>query len=65
MLNVICSHCQQKFQFDPTTIWNSPGGITNLKGGTKVVIQCEQCKQWLTLELTVAKLEEKSGQDVD
>jgi hypothetical protein len=65
MLNVTCPHCQQKFQFDPTKTWTSPGGITNLKGGTKVVIQCEQCKHWLALELTVAKLEETPSQDAE
>jgi hypothetical protein len=59
MVNVACPHCQEKFQFDPAKIWNSPGGITNLKGGTKIVIRCEHCKEWITLELTVAKMEEK------
>ncbi|HEV3145742.1 MAG TPA: hypothetical protein VGZ47_17775 [Gemmataceae bacterium] len=62
MLNVSCPHCQHTFLFDPATVWTSPGGITNLKGGTKVVIQCEKCKQWLSLELTVAKLEENPAE---
>ena len=65
MLNVTCPHCQQKFEFDPTKIWTSPGGITNLKGGTKVVIRCEHCKEWITLELTVSKLDEQPSQHVE
>src|SRR5262249_43504954 len=63
MLNVTCPHCQQTFLFDPAKIWTSPGGITNLKGGTKVVVQCEKCKQWLILELSITKLDEKPNQE--
>jgi len=64
MLTVTCPHCQQKFDFDPAKIWTSPGAITNLTGGSRVVIQCEHCKQWLTVALSVKKLDNKpnSGQ---
>jgi len=65
MLNVNCPHCQQEFQFDPTSVWTSPGGITNLIGGTKVVIRCDHCKQWISLELTVTKLQEKPSRDAE
>jgi hypothetical protein len=64
MLTVLCPRCQQTFEFNPAKIWSSPGAITNLTGGTRVVIQCEHCKQWLTVALSVTKLDDKpnSGQ---
>ena len=53
MQTIKCPHCAVTFNFDPKSIWNSPGTIKKLPNtkAAKVPLQCAKCKQWLTVEL--------------
>jgi len=51
MQNVTCKNCQQKFDFDPKTVWTSPGELQRSVSSIppRVVIQCPRCEEWLAI----------------
>ena len=42
MQRVCCPHCNQTIEFDPKTIWTSPGTPPK-----DAIIQCPSCKNWV------------------
>jgi hypothetical protein len=52
MQTITCVQCGAKFDFDPSTVWNSPGQVTPLPGSPmRIVIQCPRCQHWIKITL--------------
>ena len=53
MQTIHCSNCTDSFDFDPKTVWTSPGTFHGPQPGIPpaVVICCPKCQQWLRVEL--------------
>ena len=58
MKDISCLQCNHTFQFDPNSVWTSPGVLRGPQPGipAAVVIQCPKCRSWLRTEISTADL---------
>lgn len=64
MQTVDCANCGDRFEFDPKTVWTSPGTLQGPQPGIPpaVVIRCPKCLQWIRVELDNGEMTVVQGQ---
>jgi len=53
MQSVNCANCGERFDFESSKIWTSPGQIkkTRHEKPQRLVVPCPKCQTWTTVEL--------------